>query len=212
MRAVHGAISHVVISADRTAIECDIIGDPPPHPIGICGSGYVDFLATAHHAGILTDTGRFDADAAGDLRNRLIPWDANDTAFCLATGSGKQPITVSQRDIASLLQAKAAIAAGILTLLEPFHLRPQDIRTVYLAGGFGTHMDPAAAIACGLLPGFTPAQVCPVGNTALAGAFLALMDCGLLAETADAAIRTRVVELNLDPNFESCYIDQLCIT
>ena len=42
---------------------------------------------------------------------------------------------VTEPDIASLLQAKAAIAAGILTLLRRVDMRPQDVKTLYLAGG-----------------------------------------------------------------------------
>ena len=72
-------------------------------------------------------------------------------------------------------------------------------------------MNPAAAVACGLLPGFAPDQVLPVGNTALAGAFLALVDSALLAETRAAATRLHVLELNLDPGFESHFIDQLSL-
>jgi len=211
MRAVGGAVSRVTITADPASVRYDVIGSPGTHPIGICGSAYVDFLADARAAGILTETGRFNLDAVAGLGNRIIRWDGREIAFRLANGTGKQPIVISEHDIASLLQAKAAIAAGILTLLDQFHLRPHDIRNVYLAGGFGTHMDRSAAISCGLLPGFTPEKVCSVGNTSLAGAFLSLIDAGLLAETCATATQIRVIELNLDPNFEARYIDQLSV-
>jgi uncharacterized 2Fe-2S/4Fe-4S cluster protein (DUF4445 family) len=211
MRAVTGAISHVTIDSQGSSVECETIGNDHMPPIGICGSAYVDFLANAHTAGLLTDTGRFNLEVNGELRERMIPWTGNDTAFRLAHGRGKQPIVISAHDIASLLQAKAAIAAGILTLLAQFNLQPRDIRTVYLAGGFGTKMDRAAAIACGLLPQFTVEQVIAVGNTSLAGAYLFLMDSGMVSEICTAAANIRSIELNLDPGFESCFIDQLCI-
>ncbi len=212
MRAADGAVSHVRIDPSTMTLHCEIIGGGKTPAIGVCGSAYVDFLATARAAGVLGTTGRFDREAAGALRDHLIPWsNGRDIAFRLAEGPGKQPVAVSQHDVASLLQAKAAIAAGILTLLGQANLTPAEIKTVYLAGGFGTHMDRAAAIACGLLPGFTPEQICPVGNTSLAGAMLCLMDASMLAETCAAARRVSVVELNLDPNFESCYIDQLSL-
>src|ERR1019366_5169400 len=112
---------------------------------------------------------------------------------------GKRPVVISQRDISSLLQAKAAIAAGILTLLARAGITPVDIKRLYLAGGFGTKMSAANAIACGLLPGFTSEQIQPVGNTALAGAYLALLDRSLLEEMKNVGKTLRVVELNLDP-------------
>jgi uncharacterized 2Fe-2S/4Fe-4S cluster protein (DUF4445 family) len=209
MRAVNGAISHVRFGGDPPFVHYEVIGDANTLPIGLCGSAYVDFLAAGHAAGILTDTGRFNTDIAPELRERITPWNQTDTAFRVAYGAGKQPITICGHDVAALLQAKAAIAAGILTLLDQYKLKASDIRTVYLAGGFGTKMDRAAAIGCGLLPGFTVDQVVAVGNTSLAGAYLFLMDGGLVAETTAAAERIRIVELNLDPNFESQYIDQL---
>ena len=81
---------------------------------------------------------------------------------------------VTEVDIAHLLQAKAAIAAGILTLLHRVGLEPPQIKMLYLAGGFGLHLDVTNAIACGMLPGFVPEQVQVIGNSSLAGAYLAL--------------------------------------
>ena len=85
------------------------------------------------------------------------------------------------------------------------------MKTVYLAGGFGLHLSLEHAIGCGLLPGFTPAQIQVVGNTSLGGAFLALHDRSLLAEMKTACTRMESIELNLQPGFEDSYIDQLML-
>jgi uncharacterized 2Fe-2S/4Fe-4S cluster protein (DUF4445 family) len=61
-----------------------------------------------------------------------------------------------------------------------------------------------------MLPGFSPQQIELVGNSSLAGAFLALMDSGVLAEMKHIAEHLETVELNLEPDFESVYIDQGC--
>jgi uncharacterized 2Fe-2S/4Fe-4S cluster protein (DUF4445 family) len=133
------------------------------------------------------------------------------SAVALRVGASEsgQPIVITESDIARLLPAKAAIAAGILTLLHRAGLEPRDIRRLYLAGGFGMHVEVANAIACGLLPGFTPQQVQVVGNTSLAGAYLALLDSGVLDELRRISQRLEVVELNLDPGFEDRFIEQL---
>ena len=110
-----------------------------------------------------------------------------------------------------LLQAKAAIGAGIQTLLNLEGLKPMDICKVYLAGGFGMHLNVAHAIGCGLLPGFIPEQVETVGNTALGGAYLAMLDRTVIEELERLRARTEVVELNLDPDFEDRYIDNLSL-
>ena len=70
-------------------------------------------------------------------------------------------------------------------------------------------MNCANAIACGLLPGFTPDQIQPVGNTSLAGAYLALLDSSVIPELSRLGKQMEIVELNLDPDFETCFIDHL---
>jgi uncharacterized 2Fe-2S/4Fe-4S cluster protein (DUF4445 family) len=211
IRAGAGAISHIAFDTDPFAVRTQVIqsASVAGRPLGLCGSAYVDLLARGRRIGLLTPTGKFDTDAVAGARAHVIERPQNDRALRIARGQGGGDIVVSQRDIAALLQAKAAVAAGILTLLERNRLEPRDVRRVYLAGGFGTHMDADSAIGCGLLPGFAPAQVQPVGNTALAGAFLAIMDSGCMAEIRRAARGIHPVELNQDPGFEARYIDQL---
>ena len=129
----------------------------------------------------------------------------------VADGARGKPIGVTERDIASLLQAKAAIAAGIITLLNRVAMTPEQVETLYLAGGFGMHLDLANTIACGVLPGFDPSQIRLVGNTSLAGAYLALVDSSMIDRMAQVSDRMEIVELNLDPAFEDTYIDQLSL-
>jgi uncharacterized 2Fe-2S/4Fe-4S cluster protein (DUF4445 family) len=180
-----------------------------PPPIGLCGSAYIDFLAEARRINLLLPAGRFDRASVPDAQPHLIPHNSTDLALRIARDEASRDILISQADIARLLQAKAAIAAGILTLLAHANLQPADIQRLYLAGGFGTHMSAANAIATGLLPGFTVHQIRPVGNTALAGAYITLLDASLLTELSRIATQLQVLELNLDPTFESTYIDQL---
>ena len=222
VRAARGAISHIdVIGIDPLAIQTEIIGEtlpagpdaparPTPRlkPIGICGSAYIDFLAEGVRTGLLQRVGRFDADLAGD---RLIDAACHSKCFRVAEGSGKEPICITEADVASLLQAKAAIAAGIVTLLGRVGLKPEEVDTLYLAGGFGLHVRIPSAIGSGLLPGFREDQVELVGNTSLAGAFMAAMDRTVLDEMQVAADGVELVELNLDPDFEVNYIDQLTL-
>jgi uncharacterized 2Fe-2S/4Fe-4S cluster protein (DUF4445 family) len=196
IRAGDGAIQKIHFGPNAAPI-IDIIGGGPP--IGVCGSAYVDFLAEGRKAGLLTPTGRFDlAGLNGSLR--------------LGVGLGGKDVVISETDTAHLLQSKAAIGAGIQTLLARAGLEPADIKKVYMAGGFGMHLNIANAIACGLLPGFAPSQVEVVGNTSLAGAYLALLDCGALDEITRVAKRIEMIELNLDPQFEERYIENLCLT
>jgi len=209
VRAGDGAISHLDFATDPLAIATQVIGGATP--IGLCGSAYIDLLAHGRRVGLVDHRGRFrfdDGDPA--FRSHQTRHDQFN-ALRIATGQGKRPIVVTERDIAVLLQAKAAIAAGVLTLLERTGMTPADVRTVHLAGGFGMHVSIPSAIAAGLLPGFTPQQVELVGNTALAGAYLAAVDRSVLTLISDVARSIETIELNQDPGFESRYIDQLSL-
>lgn len=203
IRACHGAISHVRFSRNPFTLHTEVIGNTKP--IGICGSAYVDLLAEGRRWGVLSGIGRIE-----DAASIRIAQDGY-AALRIAKAQGNRDIIVTEVDIARLLQAKAAIAAGILTLLARENLKPADIKTLYLAGGFGLHMNVENAIACGLLPGLRREQVQLVGNTSLAGAYLALLDRGALDEMIRISPKIEIVELNLDPNFESRYIDQLSL-
>jgi uncharacterized 2Fe-2S/4Fe-4S cluster protein (DUF4445 family) len=114
-------------------------------------------------------------------------------------------------DVALLLQAKAAIGAGIETLLEHVGITAKEVGRVYLAGGFGMHIDVTHAIRVGLLPGFEAANVQVVGNTALGGAVLTVLDRSVLAQMEALRERIEVIELNLEDGFEDRYIDHLSL-
>jgi uncharacterized 2Fe-2S/4Fe-4S cluster protein (DUF4445 family) len=204
VRAGKGAISHVRLEGEPPTPQIEVIGGGKP--IGLCGTGYVDFVAEAHRCGLIRHTGRIsDHGKESGLVREL----RHGRGFAIAPGRGKEPLVVAEADIAALLQAKAAIAAGILCLLSRFELTAGDIRTVYLAGGFGFHMDLDHLVGIGLLPGFRTEQIHVVGNTALAGAYLALLDASALEEIKRISQRLEIVELNLEPDFTSRYIDQL---
>lgn len=209
MRGVKGAIERVRLSGDPVSASVGVIGEEL-RPIGICGSGYVDFLWEARRAGILLPSGRF-AEAFLARAGDLIAPDEFGRRLRLHAHGAAGPIWVSEMDVVRLLQAKAAIAAGIATLLDVLGTTTAEVKTLYLAGGFGMHLSIEHTIGCGLLPGFTPAQIKVVGNTSAGGAFLALNDRSLLAEMKTACTNMEFIELNLQPGFEDAYIDHLAL-
>ena len=210
MRATPGAIEEVEISAGSgnvLSISTKTIGKKPVEQAsGICGSAYIDFLAQARSAGVLMDNGRFDETvmAANPDLFFKAPFGS-----ALRLGGSDNQTHISEPDVALLLQAKGAIAAGIETLLARVDLTPGEIKGVYLAGGFGMHIDVTHAIQCGLLPGFLPEQVKAVGNTSLGGAYLALLDQTVIDELDRIRAEAEIIELNNDPDFEDRYIDNL---
>ncbi len=207
-RAVAGAIAHIAFPAGEFPPQLELIPGATGI-VGLCGSAYVDLLAQGRRIGLLAPTSRL-VD---------VVWATLPAAHRHAKGDGRgvylrpdDPLTlVTEADIAQLLQAKSAIAAGILTPLRCANLTPADVRRLYLAGGFGLHLDVAHAIACGLLSGFELTQVEVVGNTALGGAWRALVDRTILPEMIAASTAAEIVELNLEPGFEDAFIDQLTL-
>jgi uncharacterized 2Fe-2S/4Fe-4S cluster protein (DUF4445 family) len=207
IRAVHGAIERIRARNEPFGIDCSLIGGAA-FPVGICGSAYVDFLGEARQAGWLLPSGRFSDGLAAIAGGRLATAKFG-RRLRVHTDAAGRPIWISEVDISRLLQAKAAIGAGIQTLLAVLGVEAAEVKKLHLAGGFGMHLSVEHAIGCGMLPGFRPDQIEIVGNTALGGAFLALADRNLLAEMSRACAQLEPIELNLQPGFEDAYIDNL---
>jgi uncharacterized 2Fe-2S/4Fe-4S cluster protein (DUF4445 family) len=115
---------------------------------GIAGTAFVDAMVLGRKAGWLNSSGRFTQGAE---------------PFQLAPG-----VEITEADIAELLQAKAAIQAGWTTLCEVADTDPASIKSVFVAGGFGYHLQPAHAVALGLLPPVPVSRIQLVGNSSLA--------------------------------------------
>lgn len=207
VRAVEGAVTHVRIDPSSHQFKLDQIGRG--RPIGLCGSFYVDFIAEAHAAGLIDDDGRFTAASIGRDPTRFLRTECDGMSMRIVRGMGGIDLRVTERDIARIQSAKAAIAAGLCTMLSDVGLTPTDVHTLYLAGGFGMHLDVTRAIAMGLLPGFKPSQVRVTGNSALAGAWMCLCSTDALRDAIAVSQHLRVLELNAHPEFENLYIDML---
>ncbi|MBU4460114.1 MAG: DUF4445 domain-containing protein [Verrucomicrobia bacterium] len=213
MRAADGAVDHIRWT-DGPNVEWTTIGNAPA--AGFCGSAVIDFVAQSFKAGLLDAVGRFDMDrlrAAGvDARVehcgrsihacRVVPGEVTSTGHAL---------TVSEADVAEILKAKAAIHAGIVTLLATAGRRIEDLDTLVLAGGFARHIHLRHAAWMGLLPDLPPGRIEVIGNGSLAGAFLALGDPAAAPEFERIVRAAEPVELNLCPGFESAYIDSMLL-
>ncbi|TVR48645.1 MAG: DUF4445 domain-containing protein [Puniceicoccaceae bacterium] len=211
-RAREGAVSGMTLSETPFAVAVETIGGLPlVRSGGICGSAYLDFMAEGRRSGLLTDSGRFEPDFWIQIPEAWRQEDEDGRALRLGPAPRDGGLVIGEADVALLLQAKAAIGAGIETLLEATGLRAADIARIHLAGGFGMHLKLESALAIGLLPGLEAARVSVVGNSALAGAYMSLVDTTVLEEMEGLRERVEVVELNLADGFEDCFIDHLLL-
>ncbi len=181
--SVRGAIDRVWV--EDGAIRVHTIGDAPA--VGICGSGLIDAVSAALKLGLVDETGAMDDD---DLP--------------LSNGVALLP-----KDIRAVQLAKAAIAAGIETLLESAGVSEDDVRTLYIAGGFGSHLDVGSAAAIGLFPASLAGRAKVLGNAALAGAARLLLDMPEQERTRGIAALARHVDLGGNPKFNEHYMDQM---
>jgi len=181
MRGQTGAIDHV--RWENGQLRCSVIGGG--EAVGICGSGLIDAVAAALDAGLINERGRIQND---DHRISLT-----------------DRIYLTQEDIRQVQLAKGAIAAGIELLAAHLGVTLQDIQRVYLAGAFGTFMNPSSACRIGLLPSVLEDKILAVGNAAGGGAKI-LAGTGRAVDTAQALVgQMKFVELAAAPQFQGSF-------
>ncbi len=192
MRASPGAIHRVEFAAGR--IVCHTIGNGVPQ--GLCGTGLIDVIAGLFRTGLVDRSGRLNPRAPGVVEHN------GDLAFLLVSQQeASRDILVTQRDIANVVRAKAAIYAGISVLLQETGVDLADVSWLYIAGAFGSHLDPANAMALGLIPDFPPHRVRFLGNTSLAGAKLCLLAQEAWEEASRLAARVTYYDLASCPYY-----------
>ena len=164
--------------------------------MGICGSGVLELVSELLRVGYLDETGLFSDEY---LEN----------GFTLGKTVSGEPIVFTQGDVRALQLAKGAIRAGIEALLTAAGVKAQEVRQVYLAGGFGVRMDEQAAIHIGLLPEEFSGRIRPVGNSSLSGAVFAGRREQLEQECEMLLAQCKTVVLAEQPEFEENYLRYL---
>jgi len=193
MYAGPGAIEHIAFPGGH--LEYSVIGKARPK--GLCGSAIVDFIAAGFEAGLINFMGRMNAPAF-----EIVP----------AAESGRDgAVTVTEADIAELLKAKAAVYAGIKTLLDRTGRRRDGLDRIILAGGFAAHLNLKNAVMLGLLPDVPLEKYEIAGNGSLAGAYALLLDDALLEQMIALSEKPQVFNLAETAEFESNFVDALAV-
>ena len=129
-------------------------------------------------------------------------------SYFVATGNGGN--VYNQINACPSVQlAKAAIAAGIQSLLHAAGCAAEDVSALYLAGGFGSHLRIERAAAIGLIPPELTGRVRVIGNAALDGAALMLMDQSLRRRAEALAAKAEHIRLDGNPYFSQRYIENM---
>jgi uncharacterized 2Fe-2S/4Fe-4S cluster protein (DUF4445 family) len=183
MRGAPGAVDHVTVKDG--VISYHVIGDVPTK--GLCGSGLLDLVAALLDTEVLDESGYLE-----------------DKEYTLC-----ENVTLTQKDIREVQLAKAAIRAGIELLCERLGVEVQDIRQVFLAGAFGSFMDPRSACRIGMIPPVLLDKISAIGNAAGEGAKLCALSRAEYDYSKQLAANTEFLELASLPQFQDRYVDAL---
>ncbi|MEA4970668.1 MAG: ASKHA domain-containing protein [Candidatus Pelethousia sp.] len=164
------------------------IGNAPANKL--CGSGLIDAVAALLQAELVNQKGKLRIESG---------------MFFL----GDSQVFISQKDIRQLQLAKAAIRAGMDTLIHESGLAYEEIDQIILCGGFGSYLRPASAERIGLIPPDFAKKTVAIGNAAGNGAGQILQSVHKRGEATEIVRRMETVELATNPYFNSRYIETL---
>jgi len=204
MRSAPGAIESVKIQGNN--VELQTIDNQPP--IGICGSGVLDMVAELHNAGIITVTGKMNAEHPRVRR----PEGKRDLEFVLVDeveGAG-EAIVFTQSDVRSVQLAKGCISAAIQVLLEDAAITEEHLHQVIIAGAFGSYIDIGSSITIGMLPDLPLERYAQIGNAAGIGAKLALVSHSHRSEAEAIANGSNYIELAGAKRFNKLFMQSMC--
>ena len=180
MRGEAGAIDKVTVVNGKMCAS--VIGGGEPK--GICGSGLVDAVAA------LLDTE--EIDETGYLEDGEV--------------TVLSPITLTDKDIRAVQLAKSAISAGIRTLINEAKIKSDDVTSLFIAGGFGNYLNKVSAGKIGLLPSELVEKTENIGNAALVGAEMLLLNKELRNKAKELSEKAVTVELSTSKYFSECFI------
>ena len=176
-----GAVDHVHLKDG--SIFSHVLGDGAP--IGICGSGVVDALAC------------------------LLKLDKLDESGFLENGSVMiaPPVSLTQKNIRMVQLAKSAVSAGIRTLTHREGIICREVEELAVAGGFGSYLNVQNAGRIGLLPMELIPKVRVLGNAALGGASMMLLNRDMRVRSESLAALAETVDLSVDDYFMKAYTE-----
>lgn len=191
--SVKGAIVGVSIQ-NHNRVEVKTIGDQVP--IGICGTGVIEASAELLRVGLLDET--------GCLEELYF-----EEGYPLTESADGSMLYLTQKDIREIQLAKSAVRAGLETLFLRFGIAKEEVSKVYLAGGFGFHLNCQKAIEIGLLPEKFEDKVEIIGNSSLSGALRCLLEPDSWDRVSRIAGCAREVSLSSDKDFNRLYMEYM---
>ncbi len=202
MRANPGAIEKITIDPYTLDPSYTTINNIKPR--GITGSGLIDLLAELISACVIDRTGRINTQIEHKRVRTGAHFPEFVVVFAAKTDIGKD-IVMTENDIKNLIMSKASIHAACVTLMKQAGVTRHEISTIYLAGAFGNFLNKKNATIIGLIPEIELDQIKNIGNGAITGANLALINRGVRKTLDEIAKKIAYIELNAEPSFMDEY-------
>ena len=120
-----------------------------------------------------------------------------------------EDIAVSNVDIDNLKRAKAAIYAGFTVLAESVGVPLEMVEQILIGGSFGKYINVEKAVQIGLLPDMPWERFQFLGNTAVQGAYYALLDWRSRDRVRDIASQMTYIELSADNSFYEAFMSAM---
>jgi uncharacterized 2Fe-2S/4Fe-4S cluster protein (DUF4445 family) len=198
MRAEEGAIDKVSIDPETFEPVFSTIGNAQPR--GICGSGMIDLISEMMQTGVIGQNGKFKIDSS----HPRMKLDGEDLAYILAFANQtpmEEDIVFTEIDIHSLILSKGAVYSGFMVLLKQSGLDFSAIDQVLISGGFGRYLNIDKAVTIGLLPDIDRAKFKYLGNSSIAGAYMALLSDGYRNEVREISQKMTYIDFSSNSQF-----------
>ncbi|MDY6792882.1 MAG: ASKHA domain-containing protein [Thermodesulfobacteriota bacterium] len=198
MMAGPGVIDQISIEPKTLNFEINTIDNQPPK--GICGSGVIDLAAHLFLSGMIDIRGRLLPEVCKD-RIKNIDGILHLVVVPAEKSSTGSDLTISQADLDSLIRSKAAMYTILETITSSVGMSPGDLSTFFVAGTFGSFINPVSAISIGMLPDLPANAYKSLGNSSLGGATLLLTSNNSCEKIAKIRDRITYLELNVNQEF-----------
>ncbi len=206
MRAMEGAIEEVWINGETFEPTYRVIGGGKPS--GICGSGLISLLAETFLTGVLDKAGNINTSLKTDRVREGEHGGEYVVAWAAETEHGED-IVISHVDVDNLLRAKAAIYAGYTVLADQVGVALVEVNKMLIGGSFGKYINVEKAVQIGLLPDMPWDRFEFLGNTAVRGAYYALLNSESRDRVAEIARRMTYIELSADNTFYDAFMSAM---
>jgi len=206
MRATAGAIEEVWINSRTFEPTYRVIGRTKPR--GLCGSGLISLVAELFITGVVDKGGNFKRDQ-GNPRVRLGEHGPEYVVAWAGETAAGRDVVLTKVDIDNLLRAKAAVYAGFTVLAQNVGVDLGEVEQVLVGGAFGKYINVEKAVQIGLLPDLPWERFHFLGNTAVQGAYMALLSREARAQIKAIAEKMTYVELSADNTFYDAFTSAL---